>query len=533
VKFGRRSSTVSRGSRSQPGRLDLVAKPVKRLVEPPARGWTTAGGGSSTYLQPPVRWRGTSVQVCGLWPFATGSGAPMVGVPIGRSLISDATVCCDPISWFMRAKLISNPSMFLLGKPGLGKSTVVRRMVLGLAGFGVQPLILGDLKPDFRDLIVALGGQVIDLAPGRGHLNILDPGEAMAAADRLTGSARTWLIDDARQRRANMVSGLITILRAGVPPTDREEAVIGRALEILDDRHDGVPVLRDLLAVVQEAPADVRQAALDRGDINRYRSITEDLEATLQNLANGKSRLGTIFTEQTTQPMRRDSPVTFDLSGIDEAQTDLQAAALLACWSTGFATVNVAQVLADAGLEPRRNYFVVLDELWRALRSGGGIVDRIDALTRLNRQRGVGQAMVSHTMSDLLALPDEEDRMKAKGFVERAGMVICGGLPRAEMAHLTDVVALTDAEISMITSWQDPPAWSAIDAEDVTPPGLGNFLIKVGGRTGIPIHVDLTPVELALNDTNKRWRDAELNDLAVDADEVLGDEAGGALEEVS
>ncbi len=232
--------------------------------------------------------------------------------------------------------------------------------------------------------------------------------------------------------------------------------------------------------------------------------------------------------------MQRDRPVAFDLSDIDEGQFDLQAAALLACWSTGFATVNVAQVLADAGLEPRRNYFVVLDELWRALRSGRGIVDRIDALTRLNRRRGVGQVMVSHTMSDLLALPTEEDRMKARGFVERAGMVICGGLPRAEMSLLSEAVRVTDSEVEMITGWQDPPAWSSED-EDPTPPGLGNFLIKVGGRTGIPIHVDLTPVEHALNDTNKRWRDA---DLAVVPDQVLGDAvrgraAGGALEEVS
>ncbi|HEY0695463.1 MAG TPA: hypothetical protein VGD71_41305 [Kribbella sp.] len=34
-------------------------------------------------------------------------------------------------------------------------------------------------------------------------------------------------------------------------------------------------------------------------------------------------------------------------------------------------------------------------------------------------------------------------------------------------------------------------------------PGLGNFLIKVGGRTGIPIPVALTPVEWAINDTNE------------------------------
>lgn len=37
----------------------------------------------------------------------------------------------------------------MLGKPGLGKSTLVRRMALGLAGYGIQPLILGDLKPDY------------------------------------------------------------------------------------------------------------------------------------------------------------------------------------------------------------------------------------------------------------------------------------------------------------------------------------------------------------------------------------------------
>lgn len=415
----------------------------------------------------------------------------MIGIPLGRSLVLDATIRGDPISWFMRAKLILNPRPPSLASLASGKSTVVRRMVLGLAGFGVQPLILGDLKPDYRDLIQALGGQVIDLAP------------------RLTGSQRTWLISDARQRRANTISGLITILRAGVPPTDREESVIGRALEILHDRHHGVPVLHDLLQVVKDAPEDVRAAALDRGDIAKYRDLTEGLEATLTSLAEGTSKLGTIFSRHTTQPMRRDSPVAFDLSGIDDGQLDLQAAALLACWSNGFATVNVSQVLADAGLEPRRNYFVVLDELWRALRSGRGIVDRIDALTRLNRQRGVGQVMVSHTMSDLLALPAEEDRMKAKGFVERSGMVICGGLPRSEMEQLSEVVKLTEAEIEMITSWQDPAAWSAHEDGEGDPPGLGNFLIKVGGRTGIPIHVDLTPVERALNDTNKRWRDAD------------------------
>ena len=151
-------------------------------------------------------------------------------------------------------------------------------------------------------------------------------------------------------------------------------------------------------------------------------------------------------SRQTSQPMKRDRAVVFDVSSIDETETDLQAAVLLACWSYGFGTVNVANALADAGLEPRRNYFVVLDELWRALRSGKGMVDRVDALTRLNRSVGVGQIMISHTMSDLLALPAEEDRMKARGFVERSGMVICAGLPASEMPLLTSAIPLSRQE---------------------------------------------------------------------------------------
>jgi hypothetical protein len=246
--------------------------------------------------------------------------------------------------------------------------------------------------------------------------------------------------------------------------------------------------------------------ALDRGDHRRYQDITENLEASLIGLTGG-GRLGQTFSRRTSSPMRRDAPVVYDVSAVDDSELDLQAATLLACWSAGFGTVNVANALADAGLEPRRHYFVILDELWRALRAGRGMVDRVDALTRLNRQRGVGMAMISHTMSDLLALPTEEDRMKAKGFVERSGMVICGGLPSAEMPQLTSAVPLSLAEQEMLIGWQDPPAWDPASGRDTEPPGRGKFLIKVGGRPGIPISVQLTEVERGVHDTNRLWHE--------------------------
>lgn len=74
----------------------------------------------------PVAGLVTTRSYCSLWPYAAGSGSPVVGVPMGRHLDTGATVCADPISWFRTARLISVPSMFLLGNPALGKSMSIR-----------------------------------------------------------------------------------------------------------------------------------------------------------------------------------------------------------------------------------------------------------------------------------------------------------------------------------------------------------------------------------------------------------------------
>ncbi len=492
-----------RPTRAERRALRTAARSHRR---PSPRGWLGRARGETVLVQPAPEWRGTTVQVCGLWPYAVGSSSPIRGVPLGLHLDTGATVCADPISWF-QSGIISNPSIFALGLPGLGKSHLIRRMCVGGDGMGYLPLVLGDLKPDYVDMVHALDGQVITLGRGRGHLNVLDPGGAIEAAEQLRAAGfeqeRQRLIADAHGRRNTMVSSLLTILRKQAPD-DVEESIIDAALRVLDDEFPGVPVLADLLRVIQDAHPAVRDVAVDRGDLGRYQEITRGLEASLISLTRG-GRLGVIFAQQTDVAMRHDRPVVYDVSSIDESDTDLQAAVLLACWSQGFGTVNVATALADSGLQPRRHYLIVMDELWRALRVGKGIVDRIDSLTRLNRLRGVGLAMITHTMSDLLALADEQDRMKARGFVERAGMVVAGGLPRAEMSMLTQAVALSRSEQDLVMSWQNPPGWSP----DQEPPGRGRFLIKVGGHPGIPVHVELTEEERHINDTNKAWHATE------------------------
>lgn len=133
--------------------------------------------------------------------------------------------------------------------------------MLGLAGQGVHPLVLGDLKGEHVDAVQALGGQV-PLGRGRGYLNILDPGQAVEAARLLEEQghhdAAVRVRADAHGRRLAMVVSLITISRNN-PPTDQEQTILDRALRVLDDTFDGIPVLKDLLDVITAAPDELRQ----------------------------------------------------------------------------------------------------------------------------------------------------------------------------------------------------------------------------------------------------------------------------------
>ncbi|WP_017972365.1 hypothetical protein [Actinopolyspora halophila] len=469
------------------------------------RGYLGPGGGRDTFLPFPREWRATTVQACGLWPFAGGAGSPMVGVPIGRHLLSHSTVCFDPISWFRRG-LISNPGVFVLGLPGLGKSTLLRRMVLGSAGFGVTPLVLGDLKPDYADLVAALGGQVITLGRGRGTLNPLDTGAMGQAAGRLTGPAASTLRSEIHGRQLNMVAALIGIMRGPARPVTADEStILSAALRVLAERHtERVPVLADLVQVLADGPDQVRAVTLDRGDEQRYRDTVDPLHRALLGLLDGA--LGDVFAHPTSTQIDLDAPaVCMNLSTIAGSDAQLQAAALLATWSAGFGAVGGAGALADAGLEPQRNYLVIMDELWRVLRAGGGLVDRVDAITRLDRNEGYGKALCTHSLSDLRALSSEEDRAKARGLAERCAVTVAGGLPKNEVADLRGITAFSAEEEKHLTKWSDPAPFDDTVGARSRPPGLGKFIIKAGQKPGLPVETQLTDKEAALNDTNTRW----------------------------
>lgn len=473
----------------------------------PAAGLRGPGNGMAGVVDAPPEYRATTVQVCGLWPWAAGAGTPMIGTPVGRHLQTGVTVCFDAVNWFTRAKLIHNPSSFVMGLPGIGKSTFVRKQVTGAAAQGITPLVLGDLKPDYVDLVRALGGQVVQLGRGRGYLNPLAVGALGSILPQLRGRpAYDRVVAEVHGRRLSMTSALISLVRNGAV-TDSEQTILSNALRLLDERGDGQepPVLADLAQVLHEGPEQLRSVTLTDNH-EAYKEAVRPLHLSLIALMDGP--VGEVFSRQTSVPLNLDAPaVCIDLSGIAAHDERLTAAVLLACWNDGFGAIDAAHTLEDEGLGPRRHFFAVLDELWRVLRAGVGMVSRVDELTRVNRQVGLSTAMITHSMDDLEALAHDADIKKARGFVERAGAVVCGGLPARELESLSKIVGFTEPEQEMITSWSAPAAWDIEGGRQMAPPGQGNFLIKVGNRTGIPIHVDLVEAERLsdLHNTNKRW----------------------------
>ena len=467
---------------------------------PTHRGFAVPGGGLALRVEPAPEWRGTSVQVCGLWPFSAGSSSPVVGVPLGRHLDTAATVCGDPVSYFL-ANLISQPSAFVLGRPGLGKSSLVRHIVSVVPAWGIVPMILSDLKPDYVDVIRALDGQVIQLGRGLGSVNPLDPGPIVEYLGQLAPEAARQARADLEGRRVNVLIGLMELAR-GEALMDREKTLLTRALRLLD-QHDHVPVIGDMRELITSRPAELAAVAQDRGDTNLYMERTERILDALITL-DIDGPFGDMFGSPTTTRIELDRPVVFDIHALEEEDLVLQAGVQLVCWSYGSAVVSAARYLADAGLAEQRIYLMVMDELWRLLRANEVMVDRIDALTRLNRQRGLAQIMITHTMADLV-MPTEADTAKAWGFVERSAMVFLGGLADKELGNLREVFAMSQKEEQMITSWSTEASADSGSGTAAAPPGLGRFLLKLGKGPGIPFQTQLTATELSVNDTNRRW----------------------------
>jgi len=481
----------------------------------PRLGWGGRFGGQSVVEDTGTVYTGPTTQAATVYPFLLGSGLPPRGVPVGRDVLTGELVCIDPSGW--TGKLTTNPGVWVMSQPGAGKSALVKRVCLVYAAYGHMVCVPGDVKGEYSTLIRELGGSVVRIGDGIGRLNPLDSGPLKGHVANLPADRRQALLDVLNGRRLETLVALLSTKHGlGRAPDEVERSALDTAVQIAAARqsagHD--PVVRDVVEVLRAAPPEL--GAKLAADGERYQDLTRSVIAGLDNLVGGP--LKGLFDGPTTTALNIDAPaVSVDISALRARGNDVVSAGMIATWAYTYSSIDSARSI---GMMDRK-LVLPMDEMWRALRSGPGLVDAMDAISRLNRTTDDVTVYVTHSLLDVEALPTEMDRAKARGLMDRCDTWVIGASTEEELTRVTGKRSLTEQERMMIVSWSsatstgldidpttydDDKAAAPAQEEGTRHPGRGKYLIKIGAGAGIAAALELTAAERRLyaTDTNRR-----------------------------
>lgn len=471
-------------------------------------GWRGVGGGRAATLDAGSVYQSTTKQTGGLYPFVLGAGLPAEGVPIGPDLLTHELVCLDPSGWI--GTLITNPGVWVQAQPGVGKSAITKRISLVYSAYGYMIVVPGDVKGEYAPLVRELGGQVVRIGRGLDKLNPLDSGPLRKRLPKFSAERREALLAELNGRRSELLHALLaTDVALGRRPSATEAAVVNHAIRLVSARLLGEdPVIPDIVKVLRDGPRELwNQLMVD--DEDTYRSLVREVVAALENLTSGP--LAGLFDGQTTTPLDLDAPaLSVDLSPLLTAGDNVVSAGLLATWAYSYSAIDSARALGQMD----RPLVLPLDEMWRALRAGPGMVSAFDAMTRLNRAKDEVTLFITHSIRDPESLPTPEDRQKAAGMMDRCDTLILGALSPGELDGISEKRPLTEAEKALVSSWSS----ARIAAIDHVPgdsakrkkahPGRGKYLIKLGNQAGTAARMQLTQAEETMFNTDPdRGRD--------------------------
>ncbi|PJE97110.1 ATP-binding protein [Streptomyces carminius] len=481
----------------------------------PRLGWGGRFGGRAAVEDPGTVYTGPTSQAGGIYPFLLGSGLPPRGVPVGRDVLTGELVCIDPSGW--TGKLTTNPGVWVMSQPGAGKSALVKRICLVYCAYGHMVVVPGDVKGEYTELVRELGGSVVRIGDGTGRINPLDSGPLKGRVQSLPVERREALLDVLNGRRLETLVALLSTKHGlGRSPNEVERSALDTAVQVASAAQESGsdPVVKDVVDVLRAAPEVLRTKLAAEGE--RYQDLTRSVIAGLDNLIGGP--LKGLFDGPTTTPLDINAPaVSVDISALRARGNDVVSAGMIATWAYTYSSIDSARSI---GLMDRK-LVLPMDEMWRALRSGPGLVDAMDAISRLNRTTDDVTIYVTHSLLDVEALPTEMDRAKARGLMDRCDTWVLGASTAEELGRVTGKRMLTEQEVMMVSSWAsatstgldiDPTTYDGEDGarpaeeEAARHPGRGKYLIKLGTRPGIAAALDLTATEQRLyrTDTNRR-----------------------------
>lgn len=465
-------------SPSKASRRDREPLPSRRGRAAPGHGWTPT-------LVKPATYQLTSDQAPVAWPLIPGDGLPPWGAEMGFDALSGGTFYCDPMGWVADESIpVTNPNIFIFGKPGRGKSALIKAFLLRMARFGYRGLVLGDVKDEYEALSRALGVEPFRIGPGMtGRVNPLDAGPLGEGWEDLTSGEqhrRTALITS---RWLTLLRGLVGSQGVGFGPT--EERVLGQALGELVGWEYGAthlaPVtIPEVWRLLDQPPPSLvtgsrhasRQAFLDG---------TRQLRDALGALCGGSLR-GMFDGPSTVRPDWRAPIQSLSLRALHDTGNQAAVGIALMCLNSW------GQAMRElAG--PGDHRVVLRDEAWLQTRLSLDAVMSLDANLRLSRRDGDVQIVTYHKPSDPLSAGDADSQATqiARDLLHLSDIRVLMGQDGEVADELGTLLGLNRMQRDVVTNW-------AMQEK-------GRALWLVGDRR-FKVQTLLTPTEQRLTYTN-------------------------------
>ncbi len=383
--------------------------------------------------------RATTRDACVLFPAVgspcTGVRGPLLGAD---QLSGDTSFHFDLIEAYHQGGLIDNTNMFVLGKPGNGKSALIKTLVWrSLAIYGSNRFFcIIDVKGEYRDLAAEAGFLVLDLRPdGPTRINPLG---RPATPDDPTETARTI------RHRVAMVAALCAT-QLGRPLTQEQEALLYAAMAEINQLEqaqqvDGRQVQARLSTVAQllRAPTRAMADAIYANGPDEARAHALPLAVALDGLLTRSMR--GMFDGET--PLRLEPTETrglvIDLSAINDDDTALP---LVMVAVTGW-----LRELMRADWGPVRKV-QVFDEAWLVMKHEA-IVRYLQDTWKLGRSYGFANIAVLHRPSDLLAQTDAGSAASAMaiGLLTDTDTIVSYAQNADELSHHGELLGWSAGE---------------------------------------------------------------------------------------
>ncbi len=432
-----------------------IEKEARLFRHVPRRGVPRRGRGWAPASAPVSAWRMTSDQAPVLWPFITSPGLPPTGAQMGIDQLAGGSFYVDPLGWVLRDDVpVTNPNMFVFGKPGRGKSGTTKAFCLRMMDFGYRVLIVGDPKDEYEKLCRAFGVEPFVIGHGLpARINPLAIGPLSQGWDRLDAAAAQGRAAIVFGRWLTLVRGLVGSQRIGearVPFGPTDEVVVKTALETLTGYSAGATRMREVtipeLWQLLNNPTDDLVATCRYSSDRHFLDSTRLLRDALGQLVSGA--LAGLFDDHTTIDVDWSAPIqSLSLSRLEPLGDDAVGIALTCLNSWGRGMREMAP--------PGDLRIVVRDESWKQLRLGPEAVKSFDADLRLSRRDGDIQLAVAHKPSDLLSAGDTGSQAVAiaKDLLHLADIKILHGQDAAVADELEQMLGLGPIARNLVTGW--------------------------------------------------------------------------------